>query len=35
MVLGTGLASKDILIKMVQVVILLFISYEFLLKFLI
>ncbi len=35
MVLGTGLASKDILIKMAQVVILLFISYEFLLKFLI
>jgi uncharacterized protein len=35
MVLGTGVASKDILIKMVQVVILLFISYEFLLKFLI
>lgn len=33
MVLGTGVASKDILIKMVQVVILLFISYEFLLKF--
>jgi uncharacterized protein len=35
MVLGTGVASKDILIKMAQVVILLFISYEFLLKFLI
>ena len=35
MVLGTGLASKDILIKMAQVAILLFISYEFLLKFLI
>jgi len=35
MVLGTGVASKDILIKMVQVLILLFISYEFLLKFLI
>jgi len=35
MVLGTGVASKDILIKMTQVVILLFISYEFLLKFLI
>lgn len=33
MVLGTGVASKDILIKMVQVLILLFISYEFLLKF--
>lgn len=35
MVLGTGIASKDILIKMAQVVILIFISYEFLLKFLI
>jgi uncharacterized protein len=35
MVLGTGVASKDILIKMAQVVILIFISYEFLLKFLI
>jgi uncharacterized protein len=35
MVLGTGVASKDILIKMTQVVILLFISYDFLLKFLI
>lgn len=35
MVLGTGVASKDILIKMTQVVILLFISYEFLLKYLI
>ncbi len=35
MVLGTGIASKDILIKMVQVAILIFISYEFLLKYLI
>jgi uncharacterized protein len=35
MVLGNGIASKDILIKMVQVAILLFISYEFLLKYLI
>ncbi len=35
MVLGTGIASKDILIKMAQVAILVFISYEFLLKFLI
>ncbi|MFI5420773.1 MAG: sulfite exporter TauE/SafE family protein [Nitrososphaerales archaeon] len=35
MVLGTGIASKDILIKMAQVAILLFISYEFLIKYLI
>jgi uncharacterized membrane protein YfcA len=35
MVMGTGIASKDILIKMAQVAILLFISYEFLIKFLI
>jgi len=35
MVLGTGVASRDILIKMAQVAILVFISYEFLLKFLI
>jgi uncharacterized membrane protein YfcA len=35
MVLGDGVASKDILIKMAQVAILLFISYEFLIKFLI
>jgi uncharacterized membrane protein YfcA len=35
MVLGNGIASKDILIKMVQVAILLFISYEFLIKYLI
>ena len=34
-VLGSGIGSKDILIKMVQVGILLFISYEFLLKYLI
>ncbi|MDA4111041.1 MAG: sulfite exporter TauE/SafE family protein [Thaumarchaeota archaeon] len=35
MVLGTGIASKDILIKMAQVAILVFISYEFLIKYLI
>ena len=34
-VLGNGIGSKDILIKMAQVAILLFIGYEFLLKYLI
>ena len=34
-VLGNGLGSRDILIKMVQVAILLFISYEFLIRYLI
>ncbi|HXQ91910.1 MAG TPA: sulfite exporter TauE/SafE family protein [Nitrososphaerales archaeon] len=35
MVLGNGIASRDIVIKLIQVAILLFISYEFLIKYLI